>query len=73
MRIKSNGSYDFNEAKYIAAFCSGLWCEQSTRFIKGIIKHGYPANKIYWYRDGLQAWKLLGLTTVVHKAIEAKK
>lgn len=73
VKIKSDGSYDFNTAKDIAAFCSGLWCEQSTRFIKGIVKHGYPAGKIYWYRDGLQAWKLLGLTTVVHKAIEAKK
>ena len=72
-KIKSDGSYDFSTAKDIAAFCSGLWCEQSSRFIKGIVRHGYPANKIYWYRDGLQAWKLLGLTTVVHKAIEAKK
>ena len=72
-KIKDDGSYDFSNAKDIAAFCSGLWCEQSTRFIKGIVKHGYPTNKIYWYRGGFQAWKLLGLTTVVHKAIEAKK
>ena len=72
-KVKSDGSYDFSTAKDIVAFCSGLWCEQSTRFIKGIVKHGYPANKIYWYRGGFQAWKLLGLTTVVHKAIEAKK
>ena len=72
-KIKSDGTYDFSNAKEIVAFCSGLWCEQSTRFIKGIVKHGYPANKIYWYRGGFQAWKLLGLTTVVHKAIEAKK
>jgi len=72
-KVKPDGSYDFTNAKDIAAFCSGLWCAQSSRFIKGIVKHGYPVNKIYWYRAGFQAWKLLGLTTVVHKAIEAKK
>jgi len=72
-KVNSDGSYDFSKAKEIAAFCSGLWCEQSTRFIKGIVKHGYPTDKLYWYRGGFQAWKLLGLTTAVHKAIEAKK
>ena len=73
VKIKSDGSYDFSNAKEIAAFCSGLWDQQSIKFIKGMVKHGYPANKIYWYRDGFQAWKLLGLTTVVHKAKEVKK
>ncbi|WP_460187377.1 hypothetical protein [Thiomicrorhabdus hydrogeniphila] len=24
----------------------------------------YPADKIYWYRGGMQAWNALGLTTV---------
>jgi len=67
-----DGTYNFSKAKDIAAFCSGIWCEQSTRFIKGIVKHGYPADKILWYRGGFQAWKLLGLTTVVHKAKEVK-
>jgi len=71
-KIKPDGSYDFTNAKDIAVFCNGLWCEQSTMFLKGIIKHGYPKDKLFWYRDGMQAWKLLGLTTVVHKAIEAK-
>ena len=70
---KEDGSYDFSSAKDLAVFCSGLWCVSSVKLIKGLIEKGYPKNKIVWYRDGLQAWKLLGLTTVVHKAIEAKK
>jgi len=73
VKIKEDGSYDFSNAKDIAAFCSGIWCEQSTRFIKGIVSHGYPIDKILWYRGGFQAWKLLGLTTVVHKSEEVKK
>ncbi len=69
---KADGSYDFSNAKEIAAFCNGLWCGQSPAFIRGIIKEGYPKEKIYYYRSGMQGWKLLGLTTVVHKANEAK-
>jgi rhodanese-related sulfurtransferase len=72
-KIQSDGSYDFNNAKDLAVFCSGLWCKSSTKLIKGLIDKGYPKDKILWYRDGLQAWKLLGLTTVVHKAEEVKK
>jgi len=70
---KDDGTYDFSNAKDLAVFCSGLWCESSVKLIKGLVDKGYPKDKILWYRDGLQAWKLLGLTTVVHKAIEAKK
>jgi len=70
---KADGTYDFSNAKDLAVFCSGLWCISSVKLIKGLIAKGYPKDKIVWYRDGLQAWKLLGLTTVVHKAIEAKK
>jgi len=71
-KLKPDGSYDFTNAKEIVSFCSGLWCVASVKFVRALVKKGYPKNKIYWYRDGLQAWKLLGLTTVVHKAIVAK-
>ena len=72
-KVKSDGSYDFSNAKELAIFCSGLWCSASVSLAKNLADKGYPKEKILWYRDGLQAWKLLGLTTVVHKAIEAKK
>jgi len=71
-KVKPDGTYDFSNAKDIVSFCSGLWCVASVKFIEALVKNGYPKEKIYWYRDGLQAWKLLGLTTVVHKAVEAK-
>jgi len=70
---KDDGSFDFSGAKELAVFCNGVWCEQSPEFIRGLIKNGYPANKIYYYRSGFQGWKLLGLTTVIHKANEAKQ
>ncbi len=72
-RPKGDGSWDFSEAKDLVVFCGGLWCGTSAKFINNLVSKGYPPEKILWYRDGLQGWKLLGLTTVVHKAIEAKK
>ena len=72
-KVKADGSYDFSNAKDLAIFCSGLWCSASVKLAKNLADKGYPKDKILWYRDGLQAWKLLGLTTVVHKAIKASK
>ncbi len=70
MKIKSNGDWDFSNAKKLAIFCNGIWCEQSKHFINGMIAHGYPKDKMLYYRGGFQGWKLLGLTTVVHKEIK---
>ncbi len=70
---KENGEYDFSNAKELVVFCNGIWCAASVKFIDNMVKNGYPKEKLYYYRGGLQAWKLLGLTTVVHKAIEAGK
>jgi len=72
-KIKSDGSYDFSNAKDLAVFCSGSWCAASVKVVKNLVNNGYPKDKIVWYRDGLQGWKLLGLTTVVHKSEEVKK
>ena len=68
-----DGSYDFSKAKELAVFCNGIWCEQSPIFIKAMVEHGYPKEKLYYYRSGMQGWKLLGLTTVVHKAKRVEK
>lgn len=69
MRI-TNGKKDFTKVKELVLFSNGIWSEQATKFIIEIIKKGYPKEKIMFYRDGLQGWKLLGLTTIVHKEIK---
>lgn len=50
------------EARQILLFCNGAWCGQSPTAIRRIIKAGYPPEKISYYRGGMQAWRLLGLT-----------
>ncbi len=56
--------WDFSGAKTLVMYCNGMWCGQSPRNIKTLLKFGYPAHKIKWYRGGMQDWEVLGLTTV---------
>ena len=50
------------EVPEIALFCNGPWCGQSPTAIRRIIEAGYPAEKISYYRGGMQVWRMLGLT-----------
>jgi len=58
---------NFSQAKELCLYCNGPWCDQSPRAIKALIKVGYPAEKLKYYRGGMQLWKIFGLTTVLPK------
>ncbi|MEQ1662975.1 MAG: rhodanese-like domain-containing protein [Thiobacillus sp.] len=62
--VERDGFWDFSAAKTLVLFCNGQWCGQSPTNIKGLLKIGYPASKLMWYRGGMQEWENLGLTTV---------
>lgn len=62
---QSDGSWSFVNAKELALFCNGPWCDQSPRAIRNLISVGYPAEKLFYYRGGMQNWLMLGLTVVV--------
>jgi rhodanese-related sulfurtransferase len=57
------GLWDFSKAKTLVMFCNGMWCGQSPNNIKNLLRFGYPAHKIKWYRGGMQDWEILGLST----------
>jgi rhodanese-related sulfurtransferase len=59
--------WDFSGAKLLVLYCNGPACGQSPRAIRGLIKVGYPKDKIWYYRGGMQMWQVWGLTTVVPK------
>lgn len=61
---QQEGLWDFSKAKTAVMFCNGMWCGQSPNNIKNLLKFGYPAHKIKWYRGGMQDWEILGLSTV---------
>jgi hypothetical protein len=61
---QQDGFWNFDGAKTLVMFCNGSWCGQSPTNIRELLKIGYPAHKILWYRGGMQDWENLGLTTV---------
>lgn len=61
---EGDDGWRFDNSKTLVMFCNGSWCGQSTTMIKGLLKMGYPAHKLLWYRGGMQDWEGLGLTTL---------
>ncbi|MCF8150032.1 MAG: rhodanese-like domain-containing protein [Burkholderiaceae bacterium] len=61
---RSGVLWNFEHAKTLVFYCNGPWCGQSPTNIKQLLALGYPADKLKWYRGGMQVWKSLGLTTV---------
>lgn len=60
--------WNFRHAKTLVMFCNGAWCGQSPTNIRSLMRMGYPASRLKWYRGGMQAWETLGLTTVVSES-----
>jgi rhodanese-related sulfurtransferase len=58
------GLWDFSKARTLILFCNGIWCGEASNSILQLLKYGYPAHKIKWYRGGMQSWESLGLTTI---------
>lgn len=58
------GRYDFSNASTLAIFCNGPWCGQTPNYIRTLLALGYPAEKLKWYRGGMQDWCSLGLTVI---------
>ncbi|MGJ8622628.1 MAG: rhodanese-like domain-containing protein [Yoonia sp.] len=48
----------------VVLFCNGPWCGQSPTAARRMIEVGFPAEKIYYYRGGMQNWNMLGLTVM---------
>ena len=62
--LQNDDLWDFSRVKTLVMFCNGMWCGQSPRNIHTLLRYGFPADKIKWYRGGMQDWEILGLTTV---------
>ena len=62
--VEVGGGLDFTNALDLMLYCNGPWCDQSPRAIRGLLEAGYPAEKLFYYRGGVQDWVMLGLTTV---------
>ena len=56
------GKLDFKLAKKVIVYCNGSWCTQSAKMIMALAELGYPKEKLFWYRGGLQDWIGAGFT-----------
>ena len=63
VKINEDESMDFSKAKEITIFCNGPWCSQSVAMITALLEIGYPADRMNWYRGGLQTWLAAGMTS----------
>jgi rhodanese-related sulfurtransferase len=57
--------WDFSNAKELVLWCNGPACGQSPRAIRGLLEVGYPPQKLFYYRGGMQLWQLFSLTTAI--------
>lgn len=60
----SAGDWDCSGADNVIAFCNGPACAQSPIAIRAMDREGYPAERIFYYRGGMQDWTVLGLTVI---------
>ena len=62
--VEEHGLRNFNGALTLVMYCNGPWCGQSPTNIRTLLSYGYPADKIKWYRGGMQSWRSLGFNVV---------
>ena len=58
----SDGTLDFSDAMSLTLFSGGVWSPDAGTAIKALVEAGYPAEKLFYYRGGMQAWMHVGLT-----------
>lgn len=62
--VKEGKKWNCSKAVKVYGFCNGPVCAQSPIAMTAMVRNGFPADKIYYYRGGMLNWAALGLTTV---------
>ncbi|QDC11174.1 rhodanese-like domain-containing protein [Oceanicola sp. D3] len=58
---ENGGNWNFDGAMELTLFCAGPGCDQTAKSIASLSSAGYPAEKLHYYRGGIQVWQMLGL------------
>jgi rhodanese-related sulfurtransferase len=56
------GFYNFTDAQSLLVYDTGPSTDDAGRLINGLLAAGYPAEKIKYYRGGMQVWAVLGFS-----------
>jgi rhodanese-related sulfurtransferase len=61
--VRLSSGWNCDAAKKAVAFCNGPACPQSSIAMHAMVDNGFPPEKIYDYRGGMQDWLVPGPTT----------
>lgn len=50
-------------------FCNGPQCAATPKAVHALLDHGYPADKLRYYRGGIHDWMTLGLPIEGSRAV----
>ena len=59
---ETGNGLSFSAARRLVLYCDGAWCNSARDSIRHLVDAGYPAERLFFYRGGLQAWQLMGLS-----------
>ena len=59
---RKGNAWDCAAAKPALLFCDSSLGSEAPKAIRDIVAAGFPANRLFYYRGGLQSWAILGLT-----------
>jgi rhodanese-related sulfurtransferase len=57
-----DGVFNFSDAMPVMVYDQGPLADDAGALIRSLLQAGYPAEKIQYYRGGLQVWTALGLS-----------
>jgi rhodanese-related sulfurtransferase len=55
-------TFDFADVMELTLFADGPWSDQAARAIAFLREAGYPADRLHYYRGGMQDWHMFGLS-----------
>lgn len=53
---------DFSGAMALTLYSGGVWSDTAPTAIDNLLEAGYPPEKLFYFRGGMQAWQHVGLT-----------
>ena len=57
-----NGEFNFADAQSLLVYDTGPSSDDAGRLVNNLLAAGYPAEKIKYYRGGMQVWAVLGFS-----------
>jgi len=57
-----DATYNFADARQLLVYDTGPSSDDAGQLVSKLLASGYPANKIKYYRGGMQVWAVLGFS-----------